>query len=99
MNYTFHPEAIAELDDAVDYYNGCRLDLGWEFAGAVDATIQSILAYPNGWTALSRYTRRCLVNRFPYSVVYQVQEEGVLIVAVMQLNREPGYWRGRTAEP
>ena len=99
MNHTFHPQAKAELNEAVDYYNSCRLDLGWDFAGEVEAAIQSIVAYPNAWTALSRHTRRCLVNRFPYGVIYQVREKDILIVAIMQLNREPGYWRNRTAEP
>jgi len=46
---------------------------------------------------LSKHTRRCLVHRFPYGVIYQVTGEVILIIAVMQLNRKPGYWRGRSA--
>jgi plasmid stabilization system protein ParE len=99
MRLTFHPQARAELNEAVDYYNSCRLDLGWDFAEEVEVAIQSIVAYPNAWAALSSHTRRCLVNRFPYGVIYQVLEREILILAIMQLNREPDYWRNRTTEP
>ena len=96
MNWAFHPEAKAELNEAVDYYNGCQADLGLDFAREVDTAIQNILAYPEAWTPLSKRTRRCLVHRFPYGVIYQITGETILIVAIMQLNRKPGYWKGRT---
>ena len=64
MNYSFHAAAEAELNQAVDYYNTCRPDLGWEFAQEVHAAIQSILARPAAWTPLSEHTRR-----FPYGVI------------------------------
>ena len=95
MNYSFHAAAEAELNQAVDYYNACRPDLGWEFAEEVYAAIQNILAHPAAWTALSKHTRRCFVRRFPYGIVYQVADDGIRIIAVMHLNRKPGYWRDR----
>ena len=49
MNYTFHEAAEAELNQAVDYYNSCRPNLGWEFAREVHAAIQNILAHPTAW--------------------------------------------------
>jgi hypothetical protein len=95
MNYAFHPEAKVELNEAVDYYNGCKPELGFDFAREVYATIQNIVAYPEAWTPLSKSTRRCLVHRFPYGVIYQITGGAILIVAIMQLNRRPGYWKGR----
>jgi len=44
---------------------------------------------------MSENTRGCLVNRFPYGVIYHVSKEEIIIVAVMQLNRDPGYWKKR----
>jgi plasmid stabilization system protein ParE len=95
MNYAFHPEAKAELDGAVDYYHACQAELGLDFAREVYAAIQSILAYPEAWTRLSKNTRRCLVHRFPYGVIYQITGGTILIIAIMQLNRRPGYWKDR----
>lgn len=95
MKYSFHPAAEKELIDAVDYYNECQGGLGMEFAKEIYRTIQNILSFPNSWALLSDNTRRCLTNRFPYGVIYQATAEEIFIIAVMQLNREPEYWKAR----
>jgi len=95
LNYSFHPDAENELNEAIDYYNKCQTGLGLEFAREVYSTIQNILLFPQAWTPLSANTRRCLTNRFPYGVIYQITADEIFIIAVMQLNREPGYWKNR----
>ena len=86
MTYSFHPLAEKELNDAIAYYNECQDGLGIEFAKEVYKAIQIILQFPQAWSPLSKNTRRCITNRFPYGVIYQ---------AVMQLNKKPNYWHGR----
>ncbi len=98
MTFVFHPEAEEELNLYVDYYNQCQANLGRDFAKEVYSAIQNILAFPDAWAVLSKNTRRCLVNRFPFRILYQKKTEEILIVAIMQLNRKPGYWRGRISE-
>ena len=95
MRYSFHPSAEFELNEAIDYYEECRPGLGLEFAREVYSAIQRIIHFPEAWSRLSENTRRCLTNRFPYGVIYQILDEGLLILAVMQLNRKPGYWKDR----
>jgi plasmid stabilization system protein ParE len=95
MNYSFHPLARKELDEAIDYYNECQDGLGVEFAREVYKTIQIILQFPKAWSPFSKNTRRCLTNRFPYGIIYQILEAEVIIVAVMQLNKKPYYWHDR----
>lgn len=96
MKFSFHPEAELEFDSAVQYYETCQAGLGLDFAEEVYAAIVRILAYPNAWTALSGSSRRCLVNRFPFGVVFQVKDEMLRIIAVAHLQRKPGYWKKRT---
>jgi hypothetical protein len=96
MTYHFHPEAEVELNEAVEYYDGCQDGLGLEFAREVYATIENICQFPLAWTPLSQSTRRCLLNRFPYGVVYQFKGR-IIVIAIMQLNRKPDYWRQRKA--
>jgi plasmid stabilization system protein ParE len=95
MRYTFHPDAQAELNDAVDYYEGCQEGLGLEFAKEVEATIQSICRFPHAWTPLSGNTSRRLMKRFPYGIVFQSKSDEIIVVAVMHLTRKPGYWTKR----
>lgn len=84
-----------ELEDAVDYYNRESPGLGFEFADEVYRTIDRILGMPDAWQSLTARTRRCLTNRFPYGVIYQVRKNELLVVAIMHLHRKPGVWKQR----
>ena len=72
MRFYFHPEAREEFDGAVDFYEQSQAGLGLEFAEEVYATIARIVQYPDAWAVLSENSRRCLVNRFPYGLIYQI---------------------------
>ncbi len=96
MKFSFHPQAELEFDSAVQYYETCQPGLGLEFAEEVYAAVARISVYPNAWTALSVNTRRCLVSRFPFGVVFQIKDEMLRIIAVAHLQRKPGYWKKRT---
>ncbi len=95
MSCSFHPEAVVELNEAVDYYESCQQGLGFSFAREVFAAVHRILEHPAAWSALSDNTRRCLTNRFPFGLIYEVGEDEIVILAVMQLNRRPDYRRSR----
>jgi hypothetical protein len=95
MRYSFHPEAKEEFLEAISYFEECRSEFGLEFSKEVFSTIQRIIHFPSAWSKFSENTRRCLTNRFPYGVIYQIVSEEVLIIAVMQLNRGPDYWKKR----
>ncbi|MGD0886837.1 MAG: hypothetical protein ABSA46_18505 [Thermodesulfovibrionales bacterium] len=66
-----------------------------EFAKEIYSTIQNILSFPDAWGPLSANTRRCLTRRFPYGIIYQTTDKEIFIIAVMQLNKEPEYWKRR----
>jgi hypothetical protein len=95
MKYSFHPEARKELFEAINYFEECRIGLGFEFSREIFSTIQRITHFPLAWSKFSENTRRRLTNRFPYGVLYQITEKEVIIIAVMQLNKEPDYWKSR----
>ena len=97
MTYSFHPEAEAEFNGAIDYYEAREAGLGCDFAVEAYSAIQRIVAYPRSWPVLEGEVRRCQTNRFPYGVLYAVEENRVFIVAVMHLRRDPDYWKHRVA--
>jgi hypothetical protein len=70
MRFYFHPDADAEFDRAVEYYEQCQPGLGLEFAEEVYAAIARVIEYPGAWSAMSKNTRRCLTNRFPFGLIY-----------------------------
>jgi plasmid stabilization system protein ParE len=98
MRFFFHPEAKAEFDGAVDFYEQSQPGLGLEFAEEVYATIARMIKYPDAWTEMSKNSRRCIVNRFPYGLVYQIKANDLRIIAVAHLHRRPGYWKKRMGQ-
>ena len=85
--------AEQEIAEAVDYYNEQRPGLGFEFAAEMKRTFRRIASFSEAWPRFSRRARRCILNRFPYGVVYQLRKDSILVVAVMHLKRDPRRWQ------
>ena len=95
MKLTFHPEARIELELAVDYYEKQQTKIALKFLGEVYSTIKRISEFPKAFPELSTNTRKCLTNRFPFAVIYQVKPNEIFIVGITHLARKPGYWKER----
>lgn len=95
MRYEFHPEAFEEFSEAAHYYAEHQEGLDLRFVDAVENAIRHILDDPQRWRIFEEDVRRCLTRVFPYAILYTIESEFILIVAVMHCRREPGYWRHR----
>lgn len=90
--------ATDEFTTAVQWYEEQRAGLGAEFFDAVTDATTRVHSEPEVGTPLAadQRTRRMLVDRFPYQVVYRLFPDEIVIVAVAHLKRRPGYWKKRT---
>lgn len=96
MNFIIHPDAELEFYNAVAYYNEQVDGLGDEFAQEVFSSISRIVRLPRARSPLSANIRRCLCERFPYGLIYEIiDEENFTILAIAHLSREPNYWTER----
>lgn len=95
MRVRFLDPAQQELDETISYYNAELAGLGEAFLLEAMSAIERIRQYPKAWHSLSKSTRRCRLKRFPYGLIYAVDETGVLIIAVANLHRRPDYWQNR----
>jgi len=95
MNYSFHPEAEEEFLAAIEYYEEREEGLGFEFASEVRAAIVRASEHPRTWPIVEGEVRRCLATRFPYGVLYSEGPDGIFVLAVMHLHRDPDYWKHR----
>ncbi|MBI4600660.1 MAG: type II toxin-antitoxin system RelE/ParE family toxin [Planctomycetes bacterium] len=96
----FCKEADAELIEAAVWYDGQRGGLGKEFLDDAEQTLSLVVSLPRAWprirdAPLDLEIRRALLRRFPYAIVYQVQEERIRVLAVAHQKREPNYWLNR----
>lgn len=97
MKIRYVDAADAEFREAIDYYNTQAAGLGFDFSDEVEAAVTRIRNYPNAWTPLSKRTRRCQVHRFPYSIIYELRSDLIVIVAIQHHRRKPENWRKRLA--
>ncbi len=97
MKVTFLKVAEVELDDAFEYYESVQSGLGFYFLTEVEHAQTRITKFPFSYEEIGKYSRRCLVHKFPYGIIYQYTEaqEEILIVAVSHLHRIPDYWLAR----
>lgn len=92
--------ASLEFQEAVRWYETQRTGLGADLFDAVNETFRFLQTKPQAGNPISTdaQTRRLLVRRFPYQVVYRVRPAEIVIVAVAHLKRRPGYWKNRRSD-
>ena len=95
MLVTYHEGAVSELAEAVAFYNRRAEGLGQALAAEVRATLAHVLAHPDIGTPVRTAVRRVFLRRFPYSILYDVAGETLLVLAVMHHRRRPEYWANR----
>ena len=96
MRHLFHPEAVAEAREARQWYAERDRGVAAAFVKELEVALGQILAAPDAWPPFEAGTRRYVLRRFPYHVIYRVaNEDTIQIVAVMHGRRRPGYWRKR----
>ncbi len=98
MTYSFHPEARAEFKEATLYYSEKSPSLGLAFYAEVESAIQGIVGNRFLYRVIDEDVRRCLTKRFPYAILYSIEDHYILILAVMHCSREPSYWKHRLGE-
>jgi plasmid stabilization system protein ParE len=95
MNIRLLEPAQAELDEAITWYAAQAPGLGDAFLIETLKTIKLIKQFPEAWHPLTPLSRRCRLKRFPYSVVYTLDGDEILVLSVAHQHRKTNYWRSR----
>ncbi len=98
MNIQISKPAQLEIDDAVTWYDSQSKRLGTSFLDDFDRAIRRIVAFPLSCTEIEPDIRRCLLTRFPYGIIYGIDVDTIIIIAVANLHRKPRYWIDRLSE-
>ena len=95
MRYEFHPSALAEYHQAARWYAERERKVAFKFIAAIEDAIKRVVESPMRWRVIDEDVRRCLTHIFPYAILYTIEDDFILIVAVMHASREPSYWKSR----
>ena len=94
--FDFFADAKAELDESFDWYAQRSVRAASNFTNAVNAALERISTDPEQFPKIDETQRDCPVKRFPYRIVFRVETDRILVVAVAHAKRRPAYWRDRT---
>ena len=95
MKADFHPAASEEIVETAAYYDGEVPGLGNGFILEVERIVGILRDQTKIGQRIEKDFRRILLARFPYSLIYCIEPERILVVAVSHQHRRPGYWRER----
>ena len=89
-------EAERELiEGALFYTREANAELGLAFVAEFEHALDVLCNFPHLGPVWRRTTRRFLLRRFPYSIIYQVKPDEIRVIALAHQSRRPEYWRGR----
>lgn len=88
-------EVRVEINEALDWYLGRSFQAAEAFLDELESALTLVANSPSVWPRFEGGTRRYVLRKFPYSIIYREIERGIEVVALMHEKRKPGYWRGR----
>ncbi len=91
----FHPAALEESTAAEAWYRERSATAAMAFIAEIDRAVAQIGDAPQRWARHTHGTRRFVLRRFPFSLIYRVGSSDIEIIAVAHGRRRPGYWKGR----
>jgi plasmid stabilization system protein ParE len=90
-----HSQAQQEVNEAFEWYFIRSPQAADAFLAELGIALEAVAASPDLYSSYTENTRRCVLGRFPYSVIYLHQEDVIHVIAVAHAKRRPGYWIGR----
>lgn len=85
----FHPLLNQELQEIAQWYEDQLPGLGEDFFSEFEATVHLIQKAPFAFTVFLRRFRQVKTNRFPYIIVFEVEEDTIFVHQVIHAHRLP----------
>ena len=95
MEIEFHPLAEIESEEATLYYEDRAEGLGLRYVDELNKAFDHIIQFPEAWPLVGSSVRKIGLNRFPFLVIYSIEEKYLLVLAVAHTRRKPFYWKDR----
>lgn len=90
-------EALQEAEAAARWYADRSAAAAIGFTDEIEVAEAASARFPEAWPSFNHGTRRYLLRRYPFSIVYRIEPARVVIIAVAHGHRRPGYWKSRSA--
>jgi plasmid stabilization system protein ParE len=93
----YHEAAEDELLREIGYFELRAKGLGRRFFDEVRRAENRMAQFPESAAEIMPGIRKCMLRKFRYSLIYTIEKDALLILAVAHHSRRPGYWVGRVS--
>jgi plasmid stabilization system protein ParE len=91
----FLPAAERDFDESLEWYSERSKRTAQRFANAIDVALVRISEQADMCSFVDTLHRQCSVKRFPFRIIFRLQHDKILIVAIAHAKRNPNYWLRR----
>ena len=91
----FIEQAKEDVREAYLWYEEKRIGLGEDFLLNLSVASHQIQRRPKLHKIVFRNKRRLIIPRFPYAVVFEIDDDVVYVLAVIHASRHPKRWKER----
>lgn len=92
----FKLEVYDDIKVAYDWYESQRVGLGEDFLLILEESYAKIARTPKAYQLIYKTARRKLVRRFPYGIFFTIQDDRIIVIAIMHTKRNPSDWHKRS---
>ena len=89
------PVAWAEAEEAFEYYAERSRRAAEVFRKRLDDAVEQIAENGEAFPVFDDGARRCLLYKYPFGVLFTMDDETAVITVVMHTHRLPGYYKKR----
>jgi len=89
MNLRYTSRAVNDIDIAFSWYEKQRRGLGFDFLDCLEASVKGILVFPEMYERCHDNFRRCLIRKFPFALFYSIEENQIVVHAVLANRQNP----------
>lgn len=87
--------AKLEFHDAISHYESEQIGLGRKFELEIKSSINRIKRFPTAYVKIQDEVRKCVLHKFPFNILYSIEEDYIVIIAISHHHRKPDYWVNR----
>jgi hypothetical protein len=87
-----------DLDEAYHWYESKEIGLGDRFLNCVQDGFSLIRQHPEIFPVLTSNLRRALISKFPFEIIYKIEEKRVVVYSVFNCAQDPQKWKSRISE-
>jgi plasmid stabilization system protein ParE len=87
-----------DLDESYNWYESKEIGLGDRFLNYVQDGFLLIRQHPEIFPVLTSNFRRALISKFPFEIIYKIEEKRVVVYSVFNCSQDPQKWKSRVSE-